>query len=205
MEQPMLMRMVGLGLTLVTLAFTGFANMKDWFSVPQGLRSPVFGLWYVCFDDKLTECTDPTTETQYGYNSAINCARVFITVAIICLTMLSIVITGAILNSSKVISTAFVFPILAGIAFVCLLVACPIVEGAVRLKVTSYLTITNQPRIDSVTGWAGGCAWTAFACSIVNLVTMVLVYVMTTDNEESQIWTKTFHQLNFQCSVFYNA
>ena len=182
----MLIRIVGLGLTLVTLCFTGFANMKDWFSVPQGLRSPVFGLWYVCFDDKLTECTDPTTETQYGYNIPINFVRVFITVSIICTTMLSIVITGAILNSSKVISTAIVFPILAGIAFVCLLLACPIMEGAVRLKVTRYLTITNQPRIDSVTGWAGGCAWTAFAFSVVNLATMVLVYAMT-NNEESKI------------------
>lgn len=182
----MLMRIVGLGLTLVTLAFTGFANMKDWFSVPQGLRSPVFGLWYVCFDDKLTECSDPTTEGQYGYNTAITWARIFITISIICTTMLSIVITGAILNSSKVISTAVIFPVLAGVSFVCLLLACPIMEGAVRLKVTNYLTITNQPRIDSVTGWAGGCAWTAFAFSVVNLGTMAGVYAMT-NNEESKI------------------
>ncbi|XP_075256973.1 uncharacterized protein LOC142349370 [Convolutriloba macropyga] len=178
MDQVFIVKVVGLTSAVASFAFTLLANMKDWFSVPGGLRSPIFSLWHVCFDDNLQECTDPITESQYGYNPALYTARFFFILACILLTILVILCIGGVLNSVKVESTSLVLPIFAGLAFLCLLLACPIMEGGVRLQVTRFLTITGQPRIDSVFGWAGICAWVAFILNLVNIGVMGAVFSM---------------------------
>ena len=45
-----------------------------------------------------------------------------------------------------------------------------IFEGAVRIRVTRYLTPYGQPRVDTTFGWAGYSAWVAFVLTIVDAV-----------------------------------
>ena len=187
MDQVFIIKLVGLAVSVLAFAFTTLSNMKDWFNVPTGLRSPVFSLWHVCFDGNFQECTDPITEGQYGYNPAVYTARILFLLAAVFLAMVVIIMVAIILDSPKVLDSALVLPILAVLSFLCLLIACPVVEGVMRLSVTRFLTVSGQPRVDSEFGWAGICAWIAFGLNLVNIGAMGAVFAKSGAEKDSDI------------------
>ena len=54
-----------------------------------------------------------------------------------------------------------------------------IFEGAVRLRVTRYLTPFGQPRIDSSFGWSGICAWMSFVLTICSTIVYFCYFYFT--------------------------
>ena len=178
MDTAFIVKIAGLGWSVVTLLFTLLMHMRDWFSVPKGLRWPIFSLWYVCFGANADKCSDPITEYQHDIIPALYKARILALVAGICVTMLVILCIGAVLNSPKIANAGPIFPFLAAVAFICLIIACPYIEGGVRLQVARKVTIPGQPRTDTVTGNAGICAWIAVLCNLANIGAMSAMFAL---------------------------
>ncbi|XP_063722078.1 uncharacterized protein LOC134848514 isoform X2 [Symsagittifera roscoffensis] len=164
-----LLEYAGLFVTLCALVAGGFSQYKDWFSV-RTPREPSFSVWHVCYNGNWGVCVDPMSlDNQYDYGPAVISSRIFLLLSITTLLFLSILASGSLWGSPKINSVSpVIFVVLCVLALVFQTLGNSIFEGAVRLRVTGYVTPYGMPRIDSDFGWAGYSAWLSFLLTIVS-------------------------------------
>ncbi|XP_075246279.1 uncharacterized protein LOC142339845 isoform X2 [Convolutriloba macropyga] len=170
----------GLFVSLCALVSGGFSQYKDWFNLPSVSRAPSFSVWSVCYNGDWGNCIDPMSLEQYDYGPAIVSSRIFQLLALVVLLFVCILASGSLWGSQKINSTnPIIFGALCLVAVVFQTLGNSIFEGAVRLRVTRYLTPFGQPRIDSCFGWSGICAWMSFVLTICSTIVYFCYFYFT--------------------------